>query len=132
MPVKNKINSTKLRFFNYLVFISDDNKTIIEKRQNKDIWQNLYQFPLIETEKSIVLSELKMNKDFQLSINHDILGIYQFNDTDVIHKLSHQQLRTKFWIVSVNRLPSKGISIQDLKHYPFPTLINNFLREFNF
>ena len=132
LPKKYKSNSIKKRYFNYLVFTSDDNKTIIEKRQNKGIWQNLYQFPLIETEKSVKLIELKRVKDFSLLMDQYQYEIHQFNEIDIIHKLSHQHLYTKFWVISVYRLPSIGISLKDLKDYPFPTLINNFLKEFNF
>ena len=132
LPKKNKSNSIKNRYFNYLVFTSDDNRTIIEKRQNKGIWQNLYQFPLVETEKSVKLSELKKTKEFIRLMDKYQYEIHQFNEIDIIHKLSHQHLHTKFWIISIKLLQPKGIRIKDLRDYPFPTLINNFLKEFNF
>src|SRR5690606_18710581 len=49
LPVK--INKTKIkkRYLNFLVVLCDGDKTVLEKRKGKGIWQNLYQFPLVET-----------------------------------------------------------------------------------
>ena len=46
MQKKKKV---KERFLNYIVLVDPKNKTLIEKRINKDIWFKLNQFPLIET-----------------------------------------------------------------------------------
>ena len=42
------------------MFISKDLETILEKREGNGIWQNLYQFPLIETEKNITELQKKL------------------------------------------------------------------------
>ena len=55
-----------------------------------------------------------------------------YNQKDKIHKLSHQHLHTKFWIVEVDKLPEHAISIKDLKKYPSPVLISDFIKDFNF
>jgi A/G-specific adenine glycosylase len=39
------------RYFNYLVVSDENENTLIQKRTAKGIWQNLYEFPLIETAK---------------------------------------------------------------------------------
>ena len=51
-PIKKNKTKTKKRYFNYIV-IGDKNKFFIKKRIEKDIWQGLYDFPLIETKKRI-------------------------------------------------------------------------------
>ena len=126
LPVKLKPNKTKKRYFNYLVYLSEDNKTVLEKREGKDIWQNLYQFPLIETEKSLSIKSLDeyLNK---ISIK----DVYLFNKEVVVHKLSHQHLYVKFWIIRSTEL-KKGIPISGIKKYPVPILIGNFIDSFNF
>ncbi|MEK7254613.1 MAG: A/G-specific adenine glycosylase, partial [Bacteroidota bacterium] len=48
-PVKSKKLERRTRFFNYLIFNQQD-CIFLKKRTGKDIWQNLYDFPLIETE----------------------------------------------------------------------------------
>ena len=57
LPVKLKKTKVKTKFFNFLVCIDNNNKTILEKRTSKGIWQNLYQFPLIESDKSLSSDE---------------------------------------------------------------------------
>ncbi|RZN84730.1 MAG: A/G-specific adenine glycosylase [Winogradskyella sp.] len=132
LPVKLKKLKVRNRYFNYLVIIDAKKNTIIEQRTQKGIWQNLYQFPLLETEKSIAISEFKAssseseflkNLDFEFSL---------YNEKDVVHKLSHQHLHTKFWIIEVNYLPEEGISTDKIKDYPVPTLISEFISKFKF
>ena len=48
LPVKLKKTKVTKKHFNFLVFISEDKKTVFEKRTSKGIWQNLYQFPLLK------------------------------------------------------------------------------------
>ena len=59
LPVKIKKHKVRNRFFNYIVFVSVDGKTILEQRIGKGIWQGLYQFPLIETRESYVKSTFR-------------------------------------------------------------------------
>ncbi len=132
LPVKLKKTKVTNRYFNYLVILSDDRKTIIEQRNGKGIWQKLYQFPLIETSKKANLSLLQKDSVFINLFKNKEHCISLFNEEDVVHKLSHQHLHTKFWIVTLKSLPKKGVSVKNIKDYPVPTLINNFINEFNF
>jgi A/G-specific adenine glycosylase len=132
LPVKLKAKKVVKRYFNYLVFLSEDQKTTIEQRNGNGIWEKLYQFPLIETPQVVNLTLIKKNPEFQKMINGKKYSISEYNDQEIIHKLSHQHLYTKFWIVNIDNLNNKGIPLKNLKSYPFPTLINNFINEFNF
>jgi A/G-specific adenine glycosylase len=53
LPIKIKRSKIKDRYFNFLVYLTKKSETVIEKRNVKGIWQQLYQFPLIETESSV-------------------------------------------------------------------------------
>jgi A/G-specific adenine glycosylase len=132
LPVKIKSAKARKKYFNFLIFISEDGKTVLHKREGKGIWQNLYQFPLFETgisvEKESVIRHIKdddllKGASFRLSL---------YNKEPIVHKLSHQHLYTKFWIVNVNSLPVKGISINEIREYAVPILISNFIESFNF
>lgn len=132
LPVKIKSAKAKKKYFNFLVLVSSDEKTVLEKREGKGIWQNLYQFPLIETNKGLGFTTFKT-----LAENHHILKEKQFvmslyNVEDIVHKLSHQHLYTKFWIVKVDGFLEKGIPIDMLRNYAVPILIGNFIESFNF
>ncbi len=126
LPFKEKKTKVRNRYFNYLFIITDDNQTVLNQRVGKGIWQNLYEFPLIETKKAITKQELIKDKKFKLIITEEF-DLKLFNDTDIIHKLSHQHLYTKFWIVYTSKVSKQTISIDELENYPVPVLIENFI-----
>ncbi len=132
LPVKLKKTKVKTRFFNFLVCIDNNKNTLLEKRTSKGIWQNLYQFPLIESNKSLSSEEFHL-----LNIKDSVLDNLNFdyslyNIEDKVHKLSHQHLYTKFWIIETKELPKKSIAIKEIKKYPVPVLISSFIDAFNF
>ena len=132
LPVKLKKTKVRNRYFNYLVCIDSKKNIVIEQRSGKGIWQNLYQFPLIETDLSLTISEFK-KLDIKTSVLEGSTFDYSlFNEVDTIHKLSHQHLHTKFWILEVDILPANSIHISDLQSYPVPALIRDFISEFDF
>jgi len=132
LPVKLKKTKVTTKYFNFLVCIDPNKKVLFEKRTKKGIWQNLYQFPLIESKKSLSINEFDL-----LDIENTFLKTTPFdyslyNETDIVHKLSHQHLYTKFWIIETEHLPKEAISIESLTKYPAPVLISNFLHKFTF
>ncbi|MCL4118529.1 UNVERIFIED_CONTAM: hypothetical protein GTU68_061181 [Idotea baltica] len=132
LPVKIKSAKAKKKYFNFLVFISEDHKTILEKREGKGIWQNLYQFPLIETKAEAnfdtVLELVKQNE----VLNDVSFELILYNKDAIVHKLSHQHLYTKFWIVKTKQGFKDGILIDDIENYAVPILIGNFIESFDF
>ena len=130
LPVKEKKIKITKKYFNFLVFVSDENKTLFEERVGKGIWQGLYQFPLIETENSVDLEGLKNESEFKRLINSSE-EVILYNKKEIIHKLSHQHLYAKFWIVKVCKLNQKSIEWKNIDKYPTPVLIANFLKDFN-
>ena len=130
LPVKEKKIKIKKRYFNYFVILSDENTTVLTERTGKGIWQGLYEFPLIETSKSSELEALESSSEFK-ELFKSSLTVTLFNEKEIIHKLSHQHLHTKFWIVKMKNISSKSISWNKIETYPVPILIANFLKNFN-
>lgn len=130
LPVKLKKTKVSTKYFNFLVFVSSDKKTIFQKRIQKGIWQNLYQFPLIETDKPIDFKTLQSHPELLSYTKNNAFETYLYNETDIIHKLSHQHLHTKFWIVEITSLQQEAIAFLDIKHYPTSILISNFIDAF--
>lgn len=131
LPVKKKKLKVKKRFFNYLVIKTEDNKTILSERNQKGIWQGLYQFPLIETDEIICKEQLVSSKEFY-DLFPDETTISLFNSKEIVYKLSHQHLYTLFWIVETKSLKSAKIPWETIHSYPVPVLIANFLTDFRF
>jgi A/G-specific adenine glycosylase len=132
LPVKIKSAKAKKKFFNFLVLMSSEEKIILEKREGKGIWQNLYQFPLIETNKDFGFDAFKVIAENHALLKDKPFEMSLYNEEEIIHKLSHQHLYTKFWIVKVNGCLVNGISIKKIRNYPVPILIENFIESFNF
>ena len=129
LPVKLKKIKVSYRYFNYLVFEDEKRNTLIQKRDQKGIWQNLYEFPLIETDQEMDLdtvSELIANK---YNLKYKIIGISNFNQKGQIHKLSHQHLNINFWKVKVEGHFLEGIDQKKINNFPFPKVIINFIEE---
>ncbi|HLT34464.1 MAG TPA: A/G-specific adenine glycosylase [Aquaticitalea sp.] len=132
LPVKLKKNKVATKYFNFLVFISSDKKTLFEKRTSKGIWQNLYQFPLVETKTPLTISNFQSHPSVMKHLQNNPCEFSLYNEVDVVHKLSHQHLHTKFWIIEVDELPKKSIPINELTKHPTSILISNFIDGFNF
>ncbi|MFT4831153.1 MAG: A/G-specific adenine glycosylase [Psychroserpens sp.] len=131
LPVKLKKTKVKERYFNYLVVLDQDNTIEIRQRRGKGIWQNLYEFPLLETERDYSIKEITNTMDTVLELM-ETSEIYQFNEKPIVHKLSHQHLHTKFWIVKSEEKHRNGVSFEELKKYPVPVLIAEFINAFKF
>ena len=130
-PVKLKKTAIKKRFFNYLV-IHDMKNVQLQKRTGKDIWQNLYEFPLVETAEATEENHIIHHKRFKTYVQGDTFKTVLYNRKDIIHKLSHQHIYTKFWIVTPGYTINDGVAISEIRKYPVPVLIANFIEKYNF
>lgn len=130
LPVK--LNKTKVttKYFNFLVLLSTDKTTVFLKREHKGIWQNLYQFPLLETEKKLKIADFKNHPFIKSYLGDMPFEFSLYNTKDIVHKLSHQHLHTKFWIIEIDKLPQIGIPISELEEHASSVLISNFIKEF--
>lgn len=129
LPVKSKKLKVRNRFFNYLVIQDKEGNTIIQKRTDKGIWHNLYEFPLIESNQEVEFDFITEKIDTSLFENNSILNRTDWNEKSIIHKLSHQHLHIKFWKVEVEGIIENGIDSIALKTFPFPIVIHNFIEK---
>lgn len=131
LPVKLKKTKITKKYYNFLVCISEGATTLIEQRQNKGIWQQLYQFPLVESSKTLKQEDLTVYDSFLEVVNGQKYTLTLFNEKEIVHKLSHQHLHTKFWIVNLPKLNHDAIPIENIRDYPVPILISKFLDAYN-
>ena len=129
LPVKLKKTKVRNRFFNYLVVFDGEEKTIIRQRKGKGIWQNLWEFPVLEAEKALNQKEVEGQLSELLGLE-GIEKIHRYNEKIIIHKLSHQHLHTTFWIAKTTTNLNKGIHWKKLEEYPVPVLIADFIKTF--
>jgi A/G-specific adenine glycosylase len=131
LPVKTGKLKARKRWFNYLIFSDAQNRTMINLRAGKGIWESLYEFPLLES--PIELSDEALLNTPEISAVLRTEGAFlQSISSPVTHVLSHQKLITRFVKIRVAELPvglfkeSKSILMADWINYPFPRLITRF------
>jgi A/G-specific adenine glycosylase len=128
-PVKLGKTKRRNRYFNYL-YITYKDKYYIHKREGKDIWENLYQLPLLESERVLDKSDLisKINSNI-LSNSAFILG----EQKDYTHLLSHQTIEARFTHLICEEQPEfyasnfVTVSSEKANNYPVPVLVEKFL-----
>jgi len=134
LPVTIKPRSVTVRFFNYLVISErkeDDWYIWLKKRTGNDIWKNLYDFPLIETERELSVKELENSEDWKLIAGAHHLQVIQVMN-NARYLLTHRELRVKFFIIHADDYFHKDflkIRFSDHHKYPVPRLIENFLKK---
>ncbi len=131
LPVKIRNTRIKHRYFHYLIIVNE-NETILQQRTKKDIWQNLYEFPLIEGSSGLNEENIIDHAIFKRHVGENRFMLSLFNEKEIVHKLSHQYIHTKFWIVTLQSEIKNGIKKAGINEYPVPVLIANFVEAFNF
>ncbi len=128
LPVKKAAIKVRKRYFNYFV-IEQNEAFVLQKRTEKDVWQHLYEFPLLEKKEA----SLEDYSEFLLEhFGIENPTFKQLTSNPIIHKLSHQHLHITFWKVggsfSVNSnyvfVPKTELSL-----YPMPIVLANFLKK---
>jgi len=129
LPVKSKQIKIRKRFFNYLV-VRHEGYFYLEKREENDIWRNLFQFPLIESSKALTIAELINDEKFTTLFKGNKIAIDSISP-EVIHVLTHQKLFVRFIEITIqNSEPDHSwirIHPNEVAEYPIPKVIDNYL-----
>jgi A/G-specific adenine glycosylase len=131
LPVKEGKMIRKTRWFNYLV-VENDNKIYVRKRGANDIWENLYEFILLESEQKLTAENIKKTALFK--------EVFKKNGAELIRvskiyrqHLTHQTIEGSFIQVKTKKalLPGsyKAVSFKKLAKLPFPKFITGYLAE---
>ncbi|MDB5129259.1 A/G-specific adenine glycosylase [Mucilaginibacter sp.] len=130
LPVKTNKVKVRERFFNY-VLISDGEKILMNKRNEGDIWANMYDLPVIETTELMEPAELL--KLPQMSVFGQNI-VLKDNSAIIKHVLTHQNLYIRFLILK--DFPKKlqdnwfYTDVANLKNLALPQRIFIFIKYF--
>jgi A/G-specific adenine glycosylase len=126
---KGKIKVTS-KYFNYLVFVNPKKETILTQRTAKGIWQQLYEFPLLESSGIIEETDIANDPLLLKYTNPEGIQIIKLNEKPIKHKLSHQQLYITFWKVKTKNILGPLILEKNIRNYPVPIVLGNFIENF--
>jgi A/G-specific adenine glycosylase len=132
LPVKLKKTAKTNRYFHYLA-IRSGNKYLLKERKGKDIWQGLYEFPMVEEKALMEIGKLLKKQFGKQAENAHIRS----ESKAYKHVLSHRNLHVKFWVVESKEIAERLITKENFRFFtikaihdlPKPVLINKFLEE---
>ena len=131
LPVKLGKLIKKNRWFYYLI-VDYNGKVYVKKRGPKDIWENLYEFILLEDEKLLSLDQIKQHALFKTVVDKNSFEIIQVSKM-YRQQLTHQTIHGRFIQLKVKQaLPLKNykaITYKELAKLPFPKFITAYLAE---
>lgn len=101
LPVKQGKTIVKGRYFNYL-HIYCGKVHLLSRRDARDIWQNLYEYPLIETGKSVDFADLQAMQEYRELMS----GVEEIKVKRLVempkHILSHRIIYARFYELEVS------------------------------
>ena len=130
LPIKIKNKVPKIRHFNYLL-IQQGSFIYLKQRTDKDIWKNLYDFPLIETTEKQDAQSLTQEPAW-IDILQKRKWSLDPNPVFIEHQLTHQSIKALFWRVHVlgnKELPFMRIAKDQLHTYPISRLLEKYLEK---
>ncbi len=131
LPVKEKQLKKKTRWLYYLV-VDINGEVLIQKRSSKDIWENLYEFVLIESASAIEPGEKHFRPLLEKKLGSKSFQIRSISPV-FRQQLTHQTINGQFIDLQINTVPSalktyERIKKSMLKDYPFPKFITAYLQ----
>ena len=131
LPVKEKNIIIKKRWFYYLV-IENNNTIIIRQRTEKDIWQGLFEFPMIEAANEIPVKKILKQAEKKRWL---MKGNYEQLAVSPLHRqqLSHQLIAGQFIRIRLKQkiFPENNwlwLAKNKLSKFAFPQFINQYLK----
>jgi A/G-specific adenine glycosylase len=124
LPVKVKKIVRSERFFHYFL-IKNADRLFIQKRGPGDIWQELYEFPLLESDGLVEVGQIEKHL-----ATFGLHGAQR--SSQLTQELTHQRIQVQFWEVKMEKMPDPKpdewllIAQADLEKYAFPRVIQRY------
>jgi A/G-specific adenine glycosylase len=132
LPVKLKKTIQKNRYFNYFA-LHHDNCSWLRKRVGKDIWKNLFEFPLVETSAATTVEEL-LSMPEVIELIRPEQAIVEKIEPWKIHLLTHQRINYRFITVRLLQtynLPDEFIRVnkKDIFNFAVSKIMETYLKK---
>jgi A/G-specific adenine glycosylase len=132
LPYRKARAARKERFFKYYV-VCDDRGMILRQRTQKDIWQKMFEFPMLEVSSSDKRVSIQGQSQLLSSLGVSGRAIVKEVHRD-IQTLTHQKVHCTFYAVKVKRIPKQSAQngcrfelFENLETFAFPKVIRTFL-----
>lgn len=134
LPVKQHKTKTSNRYFNY-IYVRMGACTFIHKRTEDDIWKNLFELPLIETQTDLAEEDFLKSPQFRSLFAEGEVPQARSILRNVKHVLSHRVIYTNFYEVVLPETSQsfsgyQRIRTEDLELYPVSRLVHAFIEKY--
>ncbi len=134
LPVKQHRTRTTDRYFNYM-FARAGEFVFLHKRSGNDIWRNLYEFPLVESDTELTEEQFYAHPDLRSLITPGEEPVFRCIQRGGRQVLSHRIIHANFYEVI---LPSDAksfgdylcVPISEIGNYPVHRMIERFLQQY--
>lgn len=123
LPFKSKKIIIKNRYFHYFL-VEKDHQILLKKRVEKDIWQGLWELPMIEQSKKNISACLK-----ELGLSQKSITKQKYESSQV---LSHQKIHAFFIEIKEKSIPNidgEWVPLKKIQNYAVPKIIFQYLKE---
>lgn len=132
-PIKQHRTKTKDRYFNY-IYVRAGIYTYLNKREENDIWRNLYELPMIETDHNVGEEEFYKLPHLKEMIKAEEDPVFKCILKGIKHILSHRIIHATFYEVTLpedTRSFSQFLRIREdeLEKYAVPRLVSIFFEK---
>ena len=134
LPVKEKTLLRKTRWFYYFLF-EYEGKILVNHRMGKDIWQNLYEFYLLESEDAVKWDETAVTNWLKEQIGIHKAVVSNISPVSA-QQLTHQQIKGQFITVRLSSIPVflkkyQWKTVNSLQKLAFPKFIKQYRDAFS-
>ncbi len=134
LPVKQHKAKVSNRYFNY-IFVRMGEYTFLHKRTENDIWKNLFELPLIETNRNLSEEEFLALPQFRSLFVGGEEPVVRILQKRLKHVLSHRVIYATFYEVALpgNSLSFSGyqkVRIDQIDQFAVSRLIHSFLEKY--
>ena len=133
-PVKSRKLKKRTRYFNYLLF-NHNGEVWLGKRTGKDIWQNLYEFPLLELDQPVSSQEQIVESALWQEIADSGTARITQISKPFKQTLTHQIIHATFWEIELLNASKTGPGKyfrekrKNLRKFAFPKIVDWYLQD---
>ena len=134
LPVKQHKTKTTNRYFNY-IYVRMGACTYLHKRTEEDIWKNLFELPLVETDAPVSEEKFRELPQVRALFAGAEVPKLRLVSANVKHVLSHRVIYANFYEVFLpeNSTSFSGylrVKTDDLEQYAVSRLVHAFLEKY--
>jgi A/G-specific adenine glycosylase len=130
-----KLNKTKVKeLYLYYFHIHSGDFIYLKKREGKGIWQNLYEFPGIESEVPLEFEDLVKTQKFREIFPSENIAGFRLKIKNRKHVLTHRILYASFYEIYLDNAPEslskyRKIKQNEMDEYPIHRLMQIYLEQ---